>query len=55
MTEQEKQKIIRQTNANFALEGMTLTKEDKQVLKDCLDGKISFDQAIEDEVKKHKR
>ncbi len=55
MTEQEKQNVISQTDANLRLEGMPLTGEDKQIIKDCLDGKRTFDEAIEREVKEHMR
>lgn len=55
MTEQEKQSIISQTNANLTLEGMPLTKGDKQIIKDCLDGKHIFDEAIEKEIKERMR
>lgn len=55
MTEQEKQNIISQTDANLRLEGMPLTGEDKQTIKDCLDGKRTFDEAIEKEVKERMR
>lgn len=42
----EKQHLISQINGNFALEGMSLTEKDKQELKDVLDGKLTYENAI---------
>lgn len=44
MTKNEE--IIRASAANLRLEGMEVTEEEKQMALDCLEGKISFSDAI---------
>lgn len=55
MTEQEKQHLISQVDGNMALEGMSLTEKDKQALKDVLDGKLTYEEAIENIVNEYKQ
>ena len=55
MTEQEKEKIIKNVNGTMALEGMPLTEEDKQRIADVLDKKITADEAIKQIIAKHKQ
>ncbi len=55
MTEQEKQYIISQVNANLALAGMPLTEKDKQRVKDILDGKLTYEEAIENITNEYKQ
>lgn len=55
MTEQEKQQLISQVDANFALAGMPLTEKDKQELKDILDGKLTYEEAIENIVNEYRQ
>ena len=55
MTEQKKEKIIANVNGTMALEGMPLTDEDKQRIKDILDGKITTEEAIQQIIAKHKQ
>ncbi|MBR0415979.1 hypothetical protein IJI64_02315 [Candidatus Saccharibacteria bacterium] len=40
------EKILKITEANLRLEGMHLTSEEKQTIKDCLTGKTNFDKEI---------
>ncbi len=43
MSKQEKDYILKNTVSLLAIEGMFVTKEEKQKLSDCLDKKMSFD------------
>ena len=47
MTNTEKEQVISMTRANMALEGMYLTENEEQFIKDCLNGKSNFDEEIQ--------
>lgn len=55
MTEQEKEKIIKNVNATMDMEDTPLTEEDKQRIKDILDGKITTEEAIQSTIAKYKQ
>ncbi|MGL6106971.1 antitoxin VbhA family protein [Romboutsia sp.] len=50
-------RIIENTNATMSMENMPLLQEDKDRIRECLEGKISFEEAIDKLVKQytHKR
>lgn len=43
----ENQRIIENVNASMAMENMPMTESEKKLGMDCLEGKISFDKAVE--------
>lgn len=45
--------ILENTDANMTLEDMPLQSEDKIRIRNCLEGKITFDFAIQELKKKH--
>jgi len=47
------EKIIDEINGTMAMEGMPLTDDDKERLRDCLTGKTSYDEMVKRLVKKH--
>lgn len=47
------EKIIGEINGTMAIEGMPLTDQDKERLRECLSGKTSFDDMVKRLVKKH--
>lgn len=47
------EKIIRDVNANFSLEGMPLTNNDKNRMRECLAGKTTVNDTIKKLVEKH--
>jgi hypothetical protein len=51
----DKKIILSNVDATMRMEGMPLTKKDKDRIKKCLDGKASFDQSVEILVKKHSK
>lgn len=51
MTKQER--IIENVNASMAMEGMPLTEKDKQRIRDCLGGKTTFQDAVNEIIRKH--
>ena len=48
------EEILRFAVANQALEGLTVTDEEKAVAMDCLEGRKSFKDAIRDVIVKYK-
>ncbi len=46
MTEQQIENRIARVNATMAMEGMPLTEEDKELLREVNRGNISFEQAM---------
>ena len=40
------EEILANTKATMAMEGMPLTKADKDVLRSCLEGDVTFDEAL---------
>ncbi len=48
------EKTIGKVNGSMSIEGMPLTSQDKDRLRDCLNGKISFNDAIAQLINKHK-
>ena len=47
--------ILENTDANMTLEDMPLQSEDKLRIRNCLEGKLSFDFAIQELKKKYTR
>lgn len=48
-------KIIKSVESNFALEGMKFSNREKQVMRDCLSGKTTFNSAIQAAIVRYKR
>lgn len=46
-------RIIENTNATMSMENMPLLKEDKERIRECLEGKVSFQEAIDKLVKEY--
>lgn len=46
-------RIIDNTNATMSMENMPLLQEDKERIRECLEGKVSFQEAIDKFVKKY--
>lgn len=42
----DKDEILENTKATMAMEGLPLSEEDEKILRDCLDGKSSFEEAL---------
>jgi len=55
MTEQEKEQIIANVIGTMSIEGMPSTEENKQRIKDILDGKITAEEAIQNIIAKYKQ
>lgn len=53
MDKLKKEKIIRSVAANFDLEGMPLTDEDRERMRTCLTGKTTVDDAVKELVEKY--
>ena len=49
----ENERIIANTNATMSMEDMPLMQEDKDRLRDCLEGKASFQDTIDMLVRKY--
>ncbi len=47
------ERIIENTNATMSMENMPLLKEDKDRIRECLEGKVSFQEAIDKLVKQY--
>lgn len=51
----EIEKIIANVNATMAMDGMSLTEADKTRIKDCIEGRRSFDDTIRELVEYYKK
>lgn len=51
----ENERIIENVNATMAMEDMPLETEDRRRLEECLEGKVSFEEAINCLLKKYTR
>ncbi|PWJ47896.1 antitoxin VbhA family protein [Faecalicatena contorta] len=51
MTEYDR--IIKNIDASMAMEGMPLTIDDKQRIRACLEGKTTFQDVVNEIIKKH--
>lgn len=47
------ERIIENVNATMTMEDMPLFSEDKERIRECIEGKVSFDVAIEMLLKKY--
>lgn len=47
------EKIIGEVNGTMAMEGMPLTEQDKNRLRECITGKTSYDETVRRLVQKH--
>ncbi|MGI6033042.1 MAG: hypothetical protein ACOX69_06455 [Coriobacteriales bacterium] len=50
----ENDEIIANTKTIMAMEGMELSDDDLETLRECLDGSKSFDEAVSEAVSEHK-
>jgi hypothetical protein len=55
MTEKDIEKEINKVDRSFRLEGMPLTEENKVLLRRCLKGEITFDEAVQMMINKYKK
>lgn len=46
-------RIINNINATMSMENMSLSKEDKERLRDCLEGKVSYEDEIDKLIKQY--
>ena len=46
-------RIINNINATMSMENMPLLKEDKERLRDCLEGKVSYEDEIDKLIKQY--
>lgn len=46
-------RIINNINATMSMENLPLLKEDKERLRDCLEGKVSYEDAIDKLIKQY--
>lgn len=46
-------RIINNINATMSMENMPLLKEDKERLRDCLEGKVSYEDVIDKLIKQY--
>lgn len=51
----ETERIIANVNATMAMEGLPLTEEDKSRIKDCVEGRKSFNDTIKELVDYYKK
>lgn len=47
------EKIIGEINGTMAIEGMPLTEEDREMLRECITGKTSYDDMVKKLVQKY--
>ena len=45
--------VVENINFSMTMEDMPLTNEDKNRLRDCLNGKLDIDKIIQEVIKKH--
>ncbi len=50
---QDIEKTIDSINGSMTIEGMSLTDQDRERLRECLSGKTSFDDMVKRLIKKH--
>lgn len=53
MREEEINRIIENVNATMTLENITLLQEDKEKIRECLEKKDSFENAVNELIKKY--
>ncbi|MDK2562327.1 hypothetical protein QOZ84_02105 [Romboutsia sedimentorum] len=49
----ENDRIIKNINATMSMENMALLKKDKERLRECLEGKVSYQDAIDKLIKQY--
>ena len=49
------ERIVRNVNATMAMEGMPLHSADKERIRECLRGKISFSESINSVIKERRK
>ncbi len=49
------ERIIENVNATMGMEGMPLSDEDRERVKECIEGKVSFQSAVEQLIGKYTR
>ena len=47
------EQIIREVSGTMAIEGMLLSEEDKARIRECLTGRVTFDEMKKQIIKKH--
>lgn len=55
MNSEKIEALIKNVESTMAMEYMPLTTEDKKRISDCLTGKRTFNQAVEDLVRKYQK
>lgn len=55
ITMSEAERIVANVNASMAMEGMPLTKDEKNLIKDCIEGRKSFDEEVKKLVEYYKK
>lgn len=51
----EAERIVANVNASMEMEGMPLTEDEKNRIKDCIEGRKSFDEEIKKLVEYYKK
>ena len=51
----ETERIIANVNATMAMEGLPLTDDDKSRIRDCIEGRKSFDDTVKELVEYHRK
>ena len=51
----ETERIIANVNATMTMEGMPLTNEDKARIRDCIEGRKSFENTVKELVEYYKK
>ena len=51
----ESDRIIANVNATMSMEGMPLTELDKARIRDCIDGRKSFDETVRELIEKYRK
>ena len=49
------ERIIENVNTSMKMEGMALNNEDKKVMRDCLTGKITYEEAVANAIDKYRQ
>ena len=55
MRSEQIESLIKNVNSTMAMEDMPLTQEDKNRISDCLRGKSSFNQTVNELVRKYQK
>ena len=53
MSQKDIEDIVKRVDFNFRIEGMPLKTDDKNRIRDCLSGKVSFEAETQNLIRKH--